>query len=967
MKKMILLSMAVLMSVTMLFAQSREGLTEYKLANGLTVMLWEDHDQPDVTGYVAVRAGAMDEPAEYTGLAHYLEHMLFKGTQRIGALDWEKEKPHYEEIIRLYDEYAETTDEAKRLELTKKINEESIEAAKYATVEDFFVLLDGIGATGVNAFTSYDMTCYHNSFPAANMYKWLTIFSDRLIDPVYRTFQAELENVFEEYNMYQDNVGTHTRQNLFRKLYEGHPYERDVIGLPEHLKNPRLSKLIEFYNTWYVPNNMALIIVGDFDAETTKPMIEETFGRLQYKELPERPTYPKTSFAGNPKHKFKVGYYPMVVWAYDGVNMTDKDLLPLQFVVSILNNSTNTGLLDKLNIDGTVSSVGASVDARRDQGRILIQAIPYFDANQQTYESNAATEKIVNAEINRLKMGDIPDWLIQTVKAEYAQNYKLAFESSDTKMDALVSSFIYNTPIDDIFTENDRVQALTKADIQRIAKKYFDADHMTLTFDEGDPKKNKLAKPAIKPLELLNSQETEYAKAFKALPQGTLKQTFMNLNDVVVTEIDENVKLHYATNPKNNIFSLELVFGVGTAKKPMLEYVTSLMNRAGIMPNIDPQEFRRQLSELGGRCGYGVSNSYFYVSIIGDEEHLAEICQLVQRQMLMPKFDTKQFDAVKGSELSSRFMMSKMDGLQADALREYVLYDKESEYIDVVPFMDVYYMDELKLKVEFLDAIKYALDIHYCGQKPVEEVKDILTKNLPLQEGVIPSTSPEIRQKKTYDKTQVYFLANSNVQQSTIYFYFNGKPYDKDQSVLFQAFNQYFSGGFTGIVLDEIREKRSMAYTASGQAVRGPLPGKESYFMGYIGTQSDKAVDAINVFMSLLDSMPEYPERIESVKAALRQNAQISKPSFRSKTEAYDAWREMGYDMDPAKYNQEAINNLTFEQIKQFYETYIKGQPVSIIVMGDPKLIDQKALQAKYGKIVKVSKTRLFAPLDLDF
>ena len=967
MKKMILLSMAVLMSVTMLFAQSREGLTEYKLANGLTVMLWEDHDQPDVTGYVAVRAGAMDEPAEYTGLAHYLEHMLFKGTQRIGALDWEKEKPHYEEIIRLYDEYAETTDEAKRLELTKKINEESIEAAKYATVEDFFVLLDGIGATGVNAFTSYDMTCYHNSFPAANMYKWLTIFSDRLIDPVYRTFQAELENVFEEYNMYQDNVGTHTRQNLFRKLYEGHPYERDVIGLPEHLKNPRLSKLIEFYNTWYVPNNMALIIVGDFDAETTKPMIEETFGRLQYKELPERPTYPKTSFAGNPKHKFKVGYYPMVVWAYDGVNMTDKDLLPLQFVVSLLNNSTNTGLLDKLNIDGTVSSVGASVDARRDQGRILIQAIPYFDANQQTYESNAATEKIVNAEINRLKMGDIPDWLIQTVKAEYAQNYKLAFESSDTKMDALVSSFIYNTPIDDIFTENDRVQALTKADIQRIAKKYFDADHMTLTFDEGDPKKNKLAKPAIKPLELLNSQETEYAKAFKALPQGTLKQTFMNLNDVVVTEIDENVKLHYATNPKNNIFSLELVFGVGTAKKPMLEYVTSLMNRAGIMPNIDPQEFRRQLSELGGRCGYGVSNSYFYVSIIGDEEHLAEICQLVQRQMLMPKFDTKQFDAVKGSELSSRFMMSKMDGLQADALREYVLYDKESEYIDVVPFMDVYYMDELKLKVEFLDAIKYALDIHYCGRKPVEEVKDILTKNLPLQEGVIPSTSPEIRQKKTYDKTQVYFLANSNVQQSTIYFYFNGKPYDKDQSVLFQAFNQYFSGGFTGIVLDEIREKRSMAYTASGQAVRGPLPGKESYFMGYIGTQSDKAVDAINVFMSLLDSMPEYPERIESVKAALRQNAQISKPSFRSKTEAYDAWREMGYDMDPAKYNQEAINNLTFEQIKQFYETYIKGQPVSIIVMGDPKLIDQKALQAKYGKIVKVSKTRLFAPLDLDF
>ena len=955
------------MSMTMLFAQSREGLTEYKLSNGLTVLLWEDHDQPDVTGYVAVRAGSMDEPAEYTGLAHYLEHMLFKGTQRIGALDWEKEKPHYEEIIRLYDEYAETTDEAKRLEIIKKINEESIEAAKYATVEDFFVLLDGIGATGVNAYTSYDMTCYHNSFPASSMYKWLTIFSDRLIDPVYRTFQAELENVFEEYNMYQDDVMTHVRQNLYTKLYAGHPYERDVIGHPEHLKNPRLSKLIEFYNTWYVPNNMALIIVGDFDAEATKPMIEETFGRLEYKDLPARPTYPNTSFAGNPTHKFKVGYYPMIVWAYDGVKVADEDALALQFVMSLLNNSSSTGLLDKLSMDGVVSSVGASLDSRRDQGRIMIQAIPYYDANQQTYESDAATGRIVMAEINKLKTGDIPEWLIQTAKAEFAQNYKLAFESSEVKMNALVQSFIYETPINDIFTENEKIQALTKEDIQRIAKKYFDANYMTLSFNEGDPKKNKLAKPAIKPLELINSQETEYAKYFKSLPNGEVKQTFMDMNDVVVEDIDNNIKLHYTKNPKNDIFSLQLTFGIGTAKMPMLEFVTSLMNVAGIMPSTEPQDFRRQLAELGGRCGYGVSDSYFSVTIVGEEKNLAEICQLVQRQMLFPKFDTKQFDAVKGSELSSRFMMSKMDGLQANALREYVLYGDKSHYIDVLPFMDIYYMDELKLKVAFMEAIKYALDIHYCGQKPIEEVKQILTNNLPLQEGVVPSTSPEIRDKKTYDKTQVYFLGNSNVQQATIYFYFNGKPYDKDQNVLFQAFNQYFSGGFTGIVLDEIREKRSMAYTASGNIVRGPLPGKEAYFMGYIGTQSDKVVDAVDVFMSLLDSMPEYPDRIESVKAALLQYAQISKPGFRSKSETYDSWREMGYEIDPAQYNQEAINNLTFEQIMQFYEENIKGQPVSIIVMGDPKLINLKALQSKYGKIVKVNKTKLFAPLDLDF
>lgn len=965
MKKQFFLGVLLLFGCLSVHAQLQEGLTQYKLDNGLTVYLWEDHDKPDVTGYVAVRAGSIDEPAEYTGLAHYLEHMLFKGTQKIGALDWEKEKPHYEEIIRLYDQLALETDEKVRAELITKINEESMESAKYSTCEDFFILMDGIGATGVNAFTSYDMTCYHNSFPASNMYKWLTIFSDRLIDPVFRTFQAELENVFEEYNMYQDDVSSHIRQELFGKVYAGSPYDRDVIGLPEHLKNPRLSKLIEFYNTWYVPNNMALVIVGDFDTESTKPMIAETFGRLQPKELPARKTYEKTAMKGN--YKYKIGYYPQIVWAYDGVKMTDDDATALQFVISLLNNGTSTGLLDRITMDGEVSSAGVSFDARRDQGRILVMAVPYYDANQQSYESNAATEKIVMAEINKIKNGDIPDWLIKSVKAEYDQNAKLEFEDADSKIMNLVYSFVYDMPIEDIFTENEKIQALTKEDIQRVAKKYFNADHMTLTFEEGTPKKHKLAKPKIKPLDLINGQETEYAKAFKQLPSGELKQTYMDMNDVTVTPIDENITLHYGTNPKNDIFSLTLRYGIGTGKKPMLEPVAELMNMSGIMPGTTPQEFRRELAELGGRCGYGVDRSYFYVSIYGDEANLAQICQMVQRQMLFPKFEKKQFEAVKGSELSSRFMLSKIDGVQSAALREYVLYGDQSDFINVVPFMDIYYLDELKLKTEFLAATQYALDIYYCGQKPVAEVKDVLTKNLPLQEGVKPSTSPVIRECKAYDKTQIYFLPNSNVQQASIYFHFDGVPYDKEQDVLFQAFNQYFSSGFTGLVMDEIREKRSMAYTAYGIMAEGARPGKNSRFVGYIGTQSDKAADAIEVFMSLVDSMPEYPERIEAIKAALRQQAQISKPTFRGKTGTYEHWQEMGYDVDPALYNKEAIDNLTFDQIKQFYKEYVQGKPMTIILVGDPKLIDQKALQAKYGKFVKPSKSRLFAPLDLDF
>ena len=967
MKKILIALMAIVVS-TVAFAQDRTGLQEYKLQNGLTVLLWEDHNLDDVEGYVAVRAGSIDEPAECTGLAHYLEHMLFKGTQRIGAIDWEKEKPHYEAIIALYDELAKTTDKVQRDTIIARINRESLEAAKYSTTEDFFNLLDGMGATDVNAFTSYDMTCYHNHFAGNQMMKWLTIFSDRLINPVFRTFQAELENVFEEYNMYEDNVQTQVQNKLYGDLYAGHAYERNVIGLPEHLKNPQLSKLIQFYNTWYVPNNMALIIVGDFDAEATKPMIEKTFGRLEPKPLPERTKYPNSEFKPG-KHKYNLGYYPQIVWAYDGVKMGDDDMLALDFVCRLLSNGTETGLLDKITLDGIVSYAGCSMDARRDMGRVLVMAMPYYDVNQQTYESNAATEKIVMNEIEKIKKGEIEDWLIQTVKAEYAQSNALTFEEGDNKMMSLVYSYVYNQPIDDIFTENARIQALTKEDIVRVAKKYFSTEHMTIAFEEGEKKVNKLDKPKIKPLDMPKGVETEYAKAFKQIPSGEVKQTYLDLSEVKVSEMADKVKLHYSVNPANNIFSLNIRYGVGTKKKPMLEYVAAMMNVAGIMPSTEPQAFRRQLAELGGRVSYSVSDSYFVVSIMGDEKHLAQICQLVQKQMLFPKFDHRQFEAMQGSELSSRFRMSKMDNLQAGALREYVLYGDKSAYIDVVPFMDIYHMDELKLKVEFDEATKYAMDIYYCGQKPMNEVSTILSGNLPLKEGMLASTSPEFRDRKKYDKTQIYFLPNTNVQQATIYFYAEGVPFELNQSVLFSAFNQYFTGGFTGLVLDEIRTKRSMAYTASGYMAQGARPGRNSAFMGYIGTQSDKVADAIETFMSLVDSMPQHPDRLENIKTILLQEAQIAKPSFRGKAATYDYWQEIGYTDDPARTEVPMIKALTWEQIYSFYQQYVQGKPMTIILMGDPKKIDMKRLDAKYGKknIIKVGKTKLFAPLDLDF
>lgn len=962
MKKILLSALLLVGSIAMSSAITREGLTEYKLDNGLTVMLWEDHDAPDVTGYVVVRAGAVDEPSEYTGLAHYLEHMLFKGTQRIGALDWEAEKPIYDSIIALYDQYSDATDPKVREQLATQINECSMREAKISSTEDFFNLLDLIGAEGVNAYTSYDLTAYHNSFPAAEMYRWLTIFSDRLINPVFRTFQAELENVFEEYNMYANEPSSQAQKQLMEDIYKGSPYERDVIGLPEHLKNPRLSRLIEFYNTWYVANNMALIIVGDFNSEITKPMIAETFGRLQPKELPARPSYPAVKLTG--KKHYNLGYNPQVAWVYQGVKEGDPDQEVLDFVCALLYNG-QTGLLDQVNTKGDVSQAVVFSDARRNDGRVIVMAVPYYDANQQMYESDKATEAIVMKEIDKIKRGDIPDDLIANVKRMYAQSYKAFDESPASKMNVLVDAFTYGKPVDDFFTENEKIQALTKEEIARVAKKFFDADHMTISFDEDTktPKAKTLPKPNIKPLDPVKNAKTAYAEAFQQLPKGELKQTFNDFNEVQCSSLGENVKLHYTPNDKNDIFTLTLRYGVGSHEMPLLPYAAALMENAGIMgnPAVEGKDFDQQVAQLGGAVSYGCNDSYFYISISGEDENLGKIMNLVNRQLLMPYLEQKQLDAIKGSEFFSRLSRQKRTAVQKSALMQYAMYGKKSAYIDEVPFIDIWQLGLPRVQSLVAQARTYALDVFYCGTLPENKV----VAELPLTEGMRPSTSPFVKDRQSYEKPTVLFLPNSNVQQADLYFYINGRPYDIASDVASDAFNQYMSGGFTGIIMNEIRVKRSMAYSAYGVDATPELPGKDCYFIGYVGTQSDKVNDAISVYMDILTDMPKDSTQLVALKAALKQAAQTAKPSMRSKAAAYEHWQRLGYNDDPAKINAAAIDALTFNDIEKFYEDNIKGKAVTVVLMGDPKKIDLKAIEKKMGcKVTKLSPAKLFNSVD---
>jgi len=993
-RRIFTLVVLAVLGVTAMFAQVKnygKGLQEYKLSNGLTVYLWVDNSVQDVYGRVVVRAGSMDEPADYTGLAHYLEHMMFKGTETIGTLDWAKEKPIYDSIIDAYNrlnawgkahemDKPSKKENPERLAIIKEINELSLRAAQYGSTNDFSNLTESYGGDDLNAFTSYDLTAYHNSFPPTAMEKWIKLNSDRLINPVFRSFQAELENVFEEYNMYNDDMGTHQRQFMYENLYANTPYDRDVIGYAKHLKNPSLQALIDFYHTWYVPNNMCLLLVGNFDPETAKPFIEQYFGRLVAKELPARFEYKDQPFPAE-KAKLAVGYMPQFIWAYKGVKMGDKDELALDFAFSLLNNEHGTGLLDKLMLDGEVRASYVQNDTRRITGRIMVIGVPYYDMATRTFDDIKTTKKLIFKEIDKLKNPNtIPDWLFNSVKEQYYYNNIIMDESRDVKVNILTYAFTYQTPIEDALNEAEMVRKLTKEDVAAVVKKYFEGESMLLEFSKGEPKKNKLAKPAIKPLDPPKNQITAYDAEFKKVPTTSSTVTYTDMNDVKTVEIAPNVKMNYTPNTKNGIFSLTLRYGVGTHLMPKLEYAAELMNTAGMMyegKKVNAQELRRKYSELGAMYSFGVSDSYFYISIEGDEKNLDKIMSLVVPQIMMPDLDNKQVKSTISNAFWSRSYEKESTSILASALFEYIMYGEQSHFIDRIPMSELYHfqfqddgsveetylVNKTNLTTTILEATGYALDIFYCGQKPIEEVKTIMTNRAPMQEKMRDTQSPFYRTRNNYAKSEVYFLHDSRMQQAKVYFYVNASDFTTQQLADIMAFNQYFSGGFSGLVMQEIREKRSMAYTAYGQYIYPSKLNDKAYLLGYVGTQSDKVADAVDVMMDLITNMPEPEDknaRMEDIRTFLFNQVSLNKPSMRGKASTFESWRRVGFTDDPSKMLLPAIENMTYDEIVKFYQENIVGKPITIVIIGDQKLIDKKRIEAKYGKFVKVPGNKLF-------
>lgn len=958
MKKITTLLSIILVITRVSLAQSgvnRENIRKVILENGLTVILDENHSQPEVFGMVVVKAGGKNDPEDATGMAHYQEHMLFKGTTELGTVDWEKEKPHIDRIFALYDSLGKTTDKEIRSEIQKKINDESVKANQYAIPNEFSNLVKQMGGTMLNAGTSPDYTVFYNKFPSNQIERWIDLYAHRFNNPVFRGFQAELEVVYEEKNLYNDQFQTKLLEEFQKHFFKNHPYgQQTLIGTIEDLKNPSLTKMYRFFKTYYVPNNMALILSGDFDSETVIPIIRRHFGQWKRKTLPKKRTWAEAPFNGREFHQAKLTPIKIALLGYRAPSVKDRDAIYVDIITRMLNNSNSTGLLDQLSLEGKLLISEAFNLPYHDHGSIAIFAVPKIIG-----QSLEKAESLIHEQLDKLKKGEFDSSLLEAVKLELYRSYTTRMERISSRAMLLSNAFVEEKTIDDVLQYPNRIKQITKSEVVAVANRIFGPNFLAFYSKMGFPKKKKISKPDYEPLKASANGESIYAKHFRAIPVSTPRIKPINFEtDLEQATLKGNHTLYRVANPYNDIFGLTIRMDVGKATIPMLKFASNGMAVCGAGP-YSVLLLKKELAKIGATLDVYSNDHETTVEITGLEKHLPRAMELAGLLMKAPKLEQAKVKTIISEEKTNRKLERSEPDNVADALLQYGLYGKQSDYLNRLSKRQLKRLRANAITEAFKEATSYHTTLFFTGKTPLAKLTRLVKQNIPLSDTPKTDNTPADRPLKQYAENTILLVNKPKARQSKIFVYLKGKPFSVDDAVNIEAFNQYFGGGFSGLVLQEIREHRSLAYSAGANFGLPNKQGNPTRFIGYIGTQSDKTLEALNVFDSLVREMPQKPERTEMIKRYLTLSAQTNRPSFREIAQSVERWKKLGYQSDPALLKLPAYQSLTWNTIWTYYNREVKPKPIVYMIVGDTGQFDPNKLK-RFGKVIAIKEKKLF-------
>ncbi|SNC68305.1 Predicted Zn-dependent peptidase [Hymenobacter gelipurpurascens] len=927
----------------------------YTLDNGLTVYLSDYDDAPRIQTYMAVRAGSKNDPHNATGLAHYLEHMVFKGTSKLGTQNWAAEKVELDKIEALYEQYRAQTDVASRKKLYHQIDSVSSVAAKYAVANEYDKVMGAIGAKGSNAYTSVEQTVYQEDIPSNQIEKWAAIQSERLGEMVPRLFHTELEAVYEEKNRGLDSDFRKELEMLNRNLYQKHEYgTQTTIGTIEHLQNPSITEIKKYFGQYYVPNNVALCLSGDLDYDQTIRVINQYFGKLQSKPVPAY-TPAKESPITAPIVKEVIGPdAENVMLGYRFPGVATRDALVLRMLDKILTNG-QAGLIDlNLNQKQAVLSAASFTDINNDYSSHILYATP---RQGQKLEQ---VRDLLLGQLEKVKKGDFPEWLIPAIiNNEQLQRTK-SYESNEARAGAFVEAFVAREDWKDYLKQFDDFATITKEEVVRVANQYYGPSYVAVYKRTGqDPNKVKVVKPAITPVPVNREVASEFYKEVTNKSTPELQPVFLDYKkDIQETKLASGVPVFYTRNAENNLFNLYYVLDMGTNNDPRLGLAADYLQYLGT-GKYTAEQLQQEFYKLG--CSFAVSSGQdrIFVSLSGLDSNFEPALQLFESLINAPKPDAAALQNMVAGELKSRQDAKLNKGVILNqAMLNYAKYGSKN------PFTSRLSEKELKaLKPEQLTTLikqipTYQHRVLYYGPRPATGLVTTLNTDhkTPATLKAVPAAKDFAEQPMNARK--VYWV-DYNMVQAEILFLTKGDIYDKNIVPTVSLYNEYFGGSMGSIVFQELRESKALAYSASSRYANADKLGRSSYNLSYIGTQSDKLPEAMAGMEALLNDMPVAEANLQIAKNAIRNSIATERITKSDVLFSYERAKRLGLDYDVRRDVYEKTQNMSFADLQKFQQAKVKGQNQTILVIGSKDRLNFKEL-AKYGQVQQLTLKEIF-------
>jgi predicted Zn-dependent peptidase len=926
------------------------------LSNGLQILMSVNKAEPRIFSNIAVRAGSKQDPSDTTGLAHYLEHMMFKGTSQIGSLDWEQESALLSQIAEVYEKHRHEIDPSVRSEYYAQIDGLSNEAAKFVATNEYDKLVSSLGAKATNAYTSSEQTVYVNDIPSNELEKWFKLESERFKMVILRLFHTELETVYEEFNMVQDNDNRKVYQAMMESLFPTHPYgTQTTIGKGEHIKSPSHYNIIDFFKKYYVPNNMAIVLAGDFEPEAVMALADKYFGNYSFKEVPpfifeQQPPLKTITRKEIWGHQAE---YIQIAWRLGDIMSGDSEIASM--IASMLHNN-QAGLID-IDLVKKQKVLEAAVGSMS----LIDYSAFVMTGKPRQGQSLEDVEKLLLEQIDRIKKGDFPEWLMQAVIKDFKYNQLKNYENNQSRVGSMTDSFVKNIDWNQYITRIERMQTISKDEIIAFANAHFNDNCVIIYKKTGiDASVKKVEKPAITPVSLNRTENSDFAHNFLNEESPRLKPKFIDFNKAIQTvSLDNGLELDYIKNTTNETFSLYYILEIGRNVDKMLPLAIGYLPFLGTN-QYSAEELEQEFYKLGLSFDVFCNDERSYVVLNGLEESFTEGVRLFEHILNNVQGNEKVLKNMVADIISKRDNEKKdKRAILRNAMMSYAKFGAHSPFTDILSKETLLSIQAQTLvdKIRNLSSLPHR--IFYYGNKKINSVVKILDKEHTIEAhkkaDYILKEYPELETAEN----KVLFVHFPMVQTEILMLSKGTAHYSLDENIMSSLYNNYFGSGLSSIVFQEIREARALAYAANAFYSSPSKENRAHYLQAYLGTQSDKLQEAITALTDIINDMPISENQIEHARISVLKTIESERITKANIYWTYRNSLDRGINFDMRKNVYQTISTTSSSELKEFQEKYIKNRHFTYLILGDKSKIDFNYLNS-IGDVQELSLEEIF-------